>query len=186
MSTTSAAVPTTSSGTTCAANLYDTPVRDIACAMPYSDDNIDRLKKCCKGADVVSYYDDCGLYCLALEQSAEDLTDCLYDEGAKYQDVFCRDGGDASATATGDTKPLESADTTVVSGSGKKGDDDDDDDDDSDSDSDSSGSKKGSSDDDEDDDSPAAITRPQGHTTLAGVVVGTLLFLAPAFGAVLI
>lgn len=184
MSTTSAAMPTTSSGTTCAANLYDTPVRDIACAMPYSDDNIDRMKKCCKGADVVSYYDDCGLYCLALEQSAEDLTDCLFDEGAQYQDVFCRDGGDASATATGDTKPLESADTTVVSGSGKKGDDDDEDDGDSDSDSDNSSGS--SSDDDEDDDSPAAIIRPQGHTTLAGVVVGTLLFLAPAFGAVLI
>lgn len=76
MSTTSAAaVPTTTSSTTCAANLYDTPVRDIACAMPYSDDNIDRLKKCCKGADIISYYDDCGLYCLALEQSAEELTD---------------------------------------------------------------------------------------------------------------
>lgn len=183
MSTTSAAaVPTTTSSTTCAANLYDTPVRDIACAMPYSDDNIDRLKKCCKGADIISYYDDCGLYCLALEQSAEELTDCLYDEGAKYQDVFCRDGGDASATATGDTKPLESADTTVVSGSGKKGgDDDDDDDEDSDS---SSGSSN--DDDDEDDDSPAAMIRPQGHTTVAGVVVGTLLFLAPAFGAILI
>lgn len=159
---------------TCAANLYDTPVRDIACAMPHSDKNIDMMTKCCKDADIVSYYDDCGIYCLALGQSSEDLSKCLYDAGAKYENVFCRDGGDASATATGNTKPLPSADTEVVKG-GKGGDDKDDDGDD----------KDGDDEDGDDDDSAAGVARPQ-HTTLAGVVVGTLLFTATAFGGMLL
>ena len=159
-----------SSGT-CGAMLYDTPVRDIACAMPYSDTATKAMKKCCKDADVVGYYDNCGVYCLALGQSAEELTDCLLDNGAKDGEVFCRDGNHASATATG-ADPDPSADTTVIQeGKGGKGGKDGDD---GDSDSDS--------DDDED---AAALTRPS-HTTVAGVVIGTLLFTATAFGGIII
>ncbi|KAL2108534.1 hypothetical protein VUR80DRAFT_3697 [Thermomyces stellatus] len=165
MSTTSVSAP--ASGT-CGAVLYDTPVHDVACAMPYSEDNIDLMSKCCKEADVISYYDNCGLYCLALGQSAEELTDCLYDGGARYEHVFCRDGNDASATATG-AEPRESADTEVV----KSGDDNDDDGDD------------GDGDGDDDDEGAAAFTRPS-HTTVAGVVIGTLLFTATAFGGIMI
>lgn len=168
--TTAPSVPTSSA---CGVNLYDTPVRDIACAMPFSKDNVDIMSKCCKDADVISYYDDCGLYCLALGQSSGDLSACLFDKGAKWESVFCRDDGNATATATGG-KVLESAAATVVSGGGSNSDDDDDDDDDNDD------------KDPESSDNAAPFAQPQGHTTLLGVVIGTLLFSATAFGTLLI
>lgn len=170
MSTTTATSSAAASATppTCI-NVYDTPVRDIACAVAYSEDNLDHMSKCCKEADVVSYYDDCGLYCLALGQSADDLTQCLYDEGLKYPEVFCRDNGTASATATGGGDLMPSSSVIATSGSKKETDDDTDE-----------------AEDDGDEDSAGALARPQEHTTVVGVVIGTLLFSATAFGAALI
>lgn len=164
MATTTAAAP----AGTCGSTLYDTPVDDIACAMAHSDKNVDLMSKCCKDADVISYYDKCGVYCLALGQSAKDLTDCLHEAGAEYGQVFCRDddGKKESSTATG-AKPKETADTSVEK-EGKDG-----------------GGEDGDKDGDDDEEGAAAIARPQ-HTTLAGVVVGTLLFTATAFGGMLI
>lgn len=181
MSTTSASAAATTAAPpsgTCGATLYDTPVDDVACAIPYSEDGIDWMSKCCKDADVISYYDNCGLYCLALGQSAADLTSCLLEEGAKDGQVFCRNGVDASssdagATATG-AEPRESADTTVV----QSGEDNES--------SDGEGGSDGGDDDSEgDDEDAAAFTRPS-QTTLAGVVIGTLLFTATAFGGIMV
>lgn len=100
---------------TACANLYDTPVQDAACAMPYSRDHVDQMQSCCKNADVVSYYNNCGLYCLAQGQSVADLTDCLFKKGAAYQDVFCRGNTTATATETGSVKPPATASASVVS-----------------------------------------------------------------------
>ena len=163
MATTTTTSAATATSTHCS-NLYDTPVRDIACAVPYSKDNLDYMSKCCNNADVVSYYDDCGLYCLALGQSAEDLTKCLYGKGVKYEDVFCRNNGTASATATGGGDLMSSASVVATSGAKKDKDDDDDD----------------------DDDSAGALAQPHGRTTVVGVVLGTLLFSATVFGAALV
>lgn len=169
--TTTTSAATASPPTSNCINVYDTPVQDIACAVPFSKDNVDHMSKCCKKADVVSYYDDCGLYCLALDQSADDLTQCLYDEGLKYPEVFCRDNGTASATATGGGKLMASA--SVIASSSDKDDEDDEADNEED-------------DEDGDEDSAGALARPQGHTTVVGVVIGTLLFSATALGAALV
>ncbi|ETS87289.1 hypothetical protein PFICI_01117 [Pestalotiopsis fici W106-1] len=87
------------SATGACSNLYDTPVDDAVCAMPNSGNYTALMFSCCKEADVVSYYDGCGLYCLASGQDVQSLSDCLYDEGAAWEDVFCR--GNETATATG-------------------------------------------------------------------------------------
>lgn len=168
--TTSSAAAATTTAKSCI-NVYNTPVDDIACAVPFTEDNVDHMSKCCKEADVISYYDDCGLYCLALGQSADDLTQCLYDEGLKYSEVFCRDNGTASATATGGGKLMPSASVVAESDEKKEKDDD---------------KEKEENKEEDDDDSAGAIARPQGHTTVVGVVIGTLLFSATAFGAALI
>lgn len=115
-----AAVPSSSSGTAspaCAANLYNIPVQDASCAIPFgsSDNAIDIMSGCCNSAPVISYFDDCGLYCLAQDQSVEDLTSCLMQSGALPQDVFCR--GNVTATATGSSDSLPtSAQASVVAG----------------------------------------------------------------------
>lgn len=57
------------------------------------------MDKCCSPASVEHYSDDCGLYCLAQEQSLGDLLDCLRHEGARNGDVFCNDQLNATATA---------------------------------------------------------------------------------------
>lgn len=170
MSTTTAAAP---SAGTCGATLYDIPVDDVACAMPHSDSNVELFSKCCKDADVISYSDDCGVYCLALGQSEGDLRTCLFDEGATHGEVFCRSGqdpasSDTEATATG-AEPRESADTTVV----QEGEDNESSDDEDDEDGEG------------DDESAAALARPA-HTTVGGVVIGALLFTATAFGGIMI
>ncbi|TQN65385.1 hypothetical protein CSHISOI_10052, partial [Colletotrichum shisoi] len=113
-----AAAPST---TACGSRLYDTPVQDRVCAMPYGGNHTDIMSACCRDADVVAYYDNCGLYCLALGQSIKDLQDCLFEQGAGYTDVFCRDNGNvnASATATGNQdQPPASAQASVVASGG--------------------------------------------------------------------
>lgn len=115
------AKPTTSSA--CGTTLYDIPVQDAACAMPYGGNHTTLMLGCCKGdADVVSYADDCGLYCRASGQSVDDLTACLYGAGAAWEDVFCRGNGTATATgASGaDATALPSGASVVTSDSSKK------------------------------------------------------------------
>ncbi|KYK56240.1 hypothetical protein DCS_08210 [Drechmeria coniospora] len=91
----------TMSALQCSNKLFQMPIRDSACAMPYSDRGVNIMSNCCKDASVVSYYDKCGLYCLAQGQNVGSLTDCFYREGASYQDVFCSGGRSDVARGTG-------------------------------------------------------------------------------------
>lgn len=142
--------------------------------MPYSKSSIGYMSSCCKDADIVSYYDDCGLYCLASDQTAKELTRCLYDEGAKWEDVFCR--GEDEATATGEGKPLASSDARVVDESEQKDAESDKDDNDNDNDDDDDDNKK-----DSDSAAPGAAANMKGGVSVAGVVIGAMLLSATAF-----
>jgi hypothetical protein len=163
-------------------NLYDTPVRDAACAMPYADEYVDMMKSCCGDAGIYSYYDDCGIYCAAIGQSVGDLTECLYSKGAKDEHVFCRKS--ETATATGDGKPVAAASATAIDGGSDDDDNDGDDEEGGDNDSGSGNSDSDNGNDDEDSgDSDNAA--PRSGVSLFGVVVGSLLFSTTALGAVL-
>ncbi|KAK1994925.1 hypothetical protein LX36DRAFT_713539 [Colletotrichum falcatum] len=174
-SSASAAAPS-STAAVCTSNLYDTPSQDRVCAMPLAGNHTAIMSACCRDADVVSYYDGCGIYCLALGQSVRDLQDCLFDQGAGYTAVFCRDNGDvnASATATGNVPPPASAQASVVASGGAG---------DSDSPSGSgSGASSSSSSTSSPNAAPAGLHAPGGASTL-GLAIGALLLSAATFGA---
>lgn len=158
--------------------LYDTPVRDAACAVPYSKENIEHMKDCCNDAEVVAYYSNCGLYCLAQDQSVKDLTSCLFEKKIPYQNVFCRGNETATATGSRTADLAATASASVVAGGSDDDDNDDDDkkDDDKKDGSDSSDSSKGSGNGDGD----SAATKP--GVGMLGVTVGVLLF-STLFGA---
>lgn len=107
---TASAVP---SQAACAANLYNIPVTAPACAIPYGGNHTEIMSACC--SQVVSYSNDCGLFCVAQEQSVGDLTDCLYSQGAAYQDVFCNDKTTAMATG-GPVNVAASASASIITG----------------------------------------------------------------------
>ncbi|KAL4747798.1 hypothetical protein BDW72DRAFT_181804 [Aspergillus terricola var. indicus] len=98
--TTSSSTSTSTAATpTCTGNAWILPVQDIACAVRSTSGNYSSIMdKCCGVAEVENYNDDCGLYCLAQEQSGQDLLDCIQSNGASYNDVFC--GGNLTQTAT--------------------------------------------------------------------------------------
>ncbi|KPM39021.1 hypothetical protein AK830_g7546 [Neonectria ditissima] len=155
------------SSTACS-NLYDTPIKDAVCAMPYGGNHTDIMLSCCKDADVVSYYNDCGLYCLAIGQTVAELSDCLYGKGADWEDVFCRGNTSASATATGQVKIPASASASVVStGSASQSKDKDDEES-------SATSSEGA----------APGTMPRSGVSTLGLTIGALLLSATVFGAV--
>lgn len=159
-------------------NLYDTPARDAVCAMPYSEDHIDYLKSCCKDAEIYSYYDDCGLYCAAEGQTIGDLTDCLFDAGAGWADVFCR--GNETASATGDAEPIASATASAIANNGDSGDDDSNDS--NDNNNDDSNDDDDNNDDGGDGDNAAGGLVPHGGVTVFGVVISAMLLSAGVFG----
>lgn len=67
MSSTVAPTATTTgfaAGATC--NVWEIPVEDASCGMPFGGNHTDIMSECCGKADVVSYRNDCGLYCLAI------------------------------------------------------------------------------------------------------------------------
>ncbi|KAL6404592.1 hypothetical protein AUP68_11414 [Ilyonectria robusta] len=74
MSTTVSSASASASAGSCGATLYDIPIKDAVCAMPYSKNHTSIMAACCNDADVVSYYNNCGLYCLALDQTIAELT----------------------------------------------------------------------------------------------------------------
>lgn len=196
MSTTTADVASTSSAppTVCGAVRYDIPVKpeDLACAMPYGKENADIMAKCCGDSNIVSYFNDCGIYCLVPNgQTNDDLTSCLYKNGAKEGlDVFCNANGTVTATATGQADIPATASASVLVTNEASNDDDDDDDDSDDKDdasktgSDEKSTGKTSAGSSATSSSPAAPgLRPQSGVSLSGVVIGALLFSATAFGA---
>lgn len=113
---TSAAASASATVAQCGATLYDIPVSDAACAVAFGGNHTSVMSDCCKSADVVSYADDCGLYCLALDQTVEDLLKCMYGQGIGYSDAFCN--GTANATATGSGASLASGASVVATASG--------------------------------------------------------------------
>lgn len=98
-------VTTTTTGTTatttCGSSAqYELPVKDAACGIPNSSKYKPLLEKCAKPAGVLAYNNDCALYGLAIDQSVDKLTKCLYDAGVKWEDVWCYGATNATATAT--------------------------------------------------------------------------------------
>ncbi len=187
MSSTSANFPSPTTGATasatpsaaCGGLLYDIPSGgDVACAMPFGGNSTRAalMAACCgSDADVVAYRDDCGLYCLVVDQTVDELTDCLFDRGAAWGDVFCRGSGSASATAPSAAAPTTAAASVIASASSSDDRDDRDDNDGDDADD---------RDDAPDGESAAARgVRPDFAGAKMGLVIGTLLFSATAFGA---
>ncbi|KAJ5171138.1 uncharacterized protein N7500_003921 [Penicillium coprophilum] len=113
--TTGAMATTTGCGT---AAQYEIPVKDASCGVPNTDKYKGLLSKCAKPAGVTSYNDDCALYALAVDQSIQDLTDCLYGAGVAWKDVWCH--GETNATATATSYPTASETETASKTSADK------------------------------------------------------------------
>ncbi|KAH7013265.1 hypothetical protein EDB80DRAFT_762019 [Ilyonectria destructans] len=182
MSTTVSSASASASVGSCGATLYDIPIKDAVCAMPYSKNHTSIMAACCNDADVVSYYNNCGLYCLALDQTIAELTKCLYKEGAADSAVFCSGNTTDTATATADGKLAATASATVVvsGGSTESSKSDSSDSTDKSSDSDATSTSKSSS---TNSDSAAPGVRPQSGVNTLGLAIGALLFSATAIGA---
>ena len=118
VSATSVAASAAATSTACTGSMvYDIPVQDASCAIASGGNHTDIMSQCCGSADVVSYDNNCGLYCLAIDQTVTDITDCMFDNGASYSEVFCRGTGNATASATA-SDTLASGASVVASGSG--------------------------------------------------------------------
>lgn len=76
---------------------------DIACAVgsvngiPSNTSSV--FDSCCKSASVEQFNGECGLYCLAVEQTVADLQKCFMDGGVLPGSILCN--GNNTATATG-------------------------------------------------------------------------------------
>ncbi|KAJ5640088.1 uncharacterized protein N7484_007950 [Penicillium longicatenatum] len=113
MSTTTSSVSSTS--TACTANVYQLPTTDAACAAVNTGNMTTVFDTCCKGNSPVKYENDCGIYCLAQEQTVEKLLSCLQTTGNNYRDVFCNDKLNATATAKATTTASETGTKTETS-----------------------------------------------------------------------
>ncbi|KAL3481559.1 hypothetical protein BJX99DRAFT_148783 [Aspergillus californicus] len=146
-----------STNTTCGtATQYELPVKDAACAVPNTDTYASYFETCAAPAAVREYHDECALWAPSVDQTTQDLIDCLYDAGVDWEDVWCT--GETNATATG-TYPTATATATASS-----------DDDDANSTSSAGGASETGGDDD--DDTNGALARG-----LPGVVVWGVLAL---------
>lgn len=112
---TSTSTAATASSTACGAKVYDIPTTDAACAVPSKGNYSDVMHECCKVASVTSYDNDCGLYCLAQEQSVGNLTSCLTSHGVSYGDAFCNQNTTATATAKVSSSSTTSSSTKTGS-----------------------------------------------------------------------
>ncbi|CAG9947109.1 unnamed protein product [Clonostachys rosea f. rosea IK726] len=115
-SSSSSAAPTSQ----CAAVLYSQPGEnnDIVCGVPYQQEYIGFMEDCCKGADVVSYYNNCGLSCLIVDQTVGDFKNCM-NKVHKVPDQFPFCSGnstDDSRKATGTKIDLPASLTASVVG----------------------------------------------------------------------
>ncbi|RSL96472.1 hypothetical protein CEP52_011481 [Fusarium oligoseptatum] len=171
MSTTASTATATS--TLACKNLYDTPNKDATCGLSYSKKHIQIMKECCGDAQIVSYFDNCGLYCVALGQTTAELQKCMWDQGAAWEAPFCSNTTGTSLTA--DPKIPATAKATVISN-------DKDDDDDGDKDSDSSGTKSASGADSTNTDN-AAPTLAAPSISKMGIAIGVLLLSSLTLGA---
>ncbi|KAM0541070.1 hypothetical protein ACHAPJ_013395 [Fusarium lateritium] len=181
MSSTSVSTAASAVPTACT-NVYDTPNQDNVCAMQYKDNHTEIMQQCCGDAKIVSYYNECGLYCVALDQTIVELQKCLFDNGAPWEGVFC--SGNKKTTKTKDASVPATAQASVISND----DDDDKDDDDkssktSDASGTSTGSSSSSSETSTESGNAAAGFAPKSSISTMGVAIGALLFSSMAAGA---
>ncbi|VUC25580.1 unnamed protein product [Clonostachys rosea] len=110
----SSAAPTSQ----CAALLYDTPGHDsdIVCAVPYTSEYIGFMEDCCKGADVFSYYNNCGLGCLVVDQTVDDFKSCMKGKKVPDQFPFCSGKNSTTDKATGTKVDLPASLTASIIG----------------------------------------------------------------------
>lgn len=108
MSTTTTSV--SASSTACSGNVWQIPTTNAACAGVIRGNVTEAMDKCCKKASPQKYENDCGIYCLAVDQDIEALSSCIQKESGNYNDVFCNAALNATATATG-SKPTTSSAT---------------------------------------------------------------------------
>ncbi|KAJ5594650.1 uncharacterized protein N7459_000858 [Penicillium hispanicum] len=111
MSTTTTSAVATS--TACGANVYELPIKDAACGAVLSGNMSDVFDSCCKGDKPVKYSSDCGIYCLAQDQTVDDLQKCLTSKSNNYRDVFCNANLNATATAAASTTKSTSTGTST-------------------------------------------------------------------------
>ncbi|KAL4917870.1 hypothetical protein BDW62DRAFT_201421 [Aspergillus aurantiobrunneus] len=107
---------TTAASSACTGSaMYELPIKDAACGMPNNKDKDyeSLFSRCAAPAAVRTYHDDCALYAPALDQSVQDLTDCLYGAGVEWEDVWC--SGDTTASASGTGYPTATATPTATS-----------------------------------------------------------------------
>ena len=98
--------------TTCGTSAqYELPVKDAACGVPNSTKYKSLIEVCAKPAGVQAYDNECALYAPAVDQSVQSLTNCLYDAGVEWKDVWCY--GSTNATATGSSYPTATATGTL-------------------------------------------------------------------------
>ncbi|KAH8162799.1 hypothetical protein CIB48_g5452 [Xylaria polymorpha] len=180
-STTTSTVLSTPTAAPACANLYEIPISEAGCAVSFAGaGHEDAMKACCKSAEVISYFSDCGIYCAAVDQTIKELQDCLFGEKVAYQDVFCNAANNATATNTDPSIPATASASVIAGGSG-----DDKDGDDKNGDDDSDGKDDGDDGkDDGDKGSAAPRLAPEFGLSKTGLTIGALLFSAIAFGAV--
>ncbi|KAH7252679.1 hypothetical protein BKA59DRAFT_475107 [Fusarium tricinctum] len=174
--TTTSLAPLSSSCT----GVFNTPNQDNVCAMIYKDNATDIMSKCCGDAQLVAYQNDCGVYCVAIDQTIVELGDCLFANGAPDANVFC--SGNKTTTKTEDAKVPASAQASVIDG-----DDDDDKDDDETASATGTSTKTSSSSSASETSSEtgnaAAGVAPKSTFNTVGLAIGALLFSSIAAGA---
>jgi hypothetical protein len=148
--------------------------------MIYKDNATDIMSKCCGDAQLVAYQNDCGVYCVAIDQTIVELGDCLFANGAPDANVFC--SGNKTTTKTEDAKIPASAQASVIDG-----DDDDDKEDDETASATGTSTKTSSSSSASETSSEtgnaAAGVAPKSTFNTVGLAIGALLFSSIAAGA---
>ncbi|KAL6915192.1 hypothetical protein ACHAPO_011414 [Fusarium lateritium] len=149
-------------------DVYNTPNQDSVCAMFRQNNHTEIMQACCGDAQVVSYSDDCALYCVAVDQTIDQLSKCLYDHGAPDdKGVWC--SGNSKTTKTKDAKIPATAQASAIS---------DDEDDNKSTKTGTASSSKSS-----ETGNAAAGTSPQCGTSTLGLAIGVLLLSSMAVGA---
>lgn len=119
MSPTTTTITAAASTTACGGSgQYELPVKDAACGVPNIKNYHTLFDQCAKPAGPRLYYHDCALWSLAVNQSVQDLTDCLYKAGVAWEDVWCT--GNTNATATATAYPTATATGASSSQNGKE------------------------------------------------------------------
>ncbi|KAL4755181.1 hypothetical protein BDW72DRAFT_189394 [Aspergillus terricola var. indicus] len=122
--TTAALSSTSASSSTCTGPaMYELPIQDAACGIPNTADYKPTFESCAYPAAVQAYHSDCALYAPALNQSVQDIIDCLYDAHVDWDDVWCTGGTNTTATGkyeTATATPTSTSKSTSTSTSTEK------------------------------------------------------------------